>query len=243
MRLKSTVHRQGAGDDPVQGSDDARSLLPAGDPRVDPLVVAAFRNDAVVAHIRAIRAKVIAASGEQTGMNTRIALTAIVGVSPGDAPSVLSANLATVFAQMGTVTGLVDAGLADPAIASLLRVPEAPGLADSLRTPDATIAAQRTAIPGLFVLPAGSDAASQASHLERGALVDQVEHWSMPGVRQIIVALPAMGDRVLALGNVLAGFDNVVIVAEKHRTKIADIRRIVDVLDQRGIPVAGSVLV
>ncbi len=244
MRLKSTVNRYEGDRDTDHGSSGASPLLLAGDDlRVDPQVAAAFRINDEVAAVRAIRARLIAAAGDDGARTSaRTTLTAVVGLTTGDQAAVLAANLATVFAQLGTQTALVDAGLTDPAIASLFRTADAPGLADGLRTEGQPIAAQPTAIGGLVVVPAGSDPAGGESLLERSALVDQIANWNIPGIRQIIVALPHMAGRADALGNIVARFDSVVIVTEQGRTRIEDIRRIIDVLDQRGVPIVGTVI-
>src|SRR3546814_13503699 len=82
------------------------ALLPEGDQRVDPLVVAAFDPaNAYAAKVRTIRAKMRAAAKEGDPAALRLAVLAL---EAGDEAAIMAANLAGVLAQMDGQTMLID---------------------------------------------------------------------------------------------------------------------------------------
>ncbi len=243
MRLTSSTSPQGdTGFDRTGSTSDAVMVLSPGDDRVSELVVAAFDlNDRYTGDMRAIRAKALAATdSDPAGSSVR--LLAVVGLEEGDAAAVLAANLGVVFAQAGTATVVVDGGLGNPAMAALFRVPAGPGLAQSLDDPDFPVQAMPTAVPRLMVLPAGDASAAVENRLETRPIADLTGNWSLSGARQAIVSLPGMASRPTALANMVAGFDGVILVAQQGRTRMSAIRRVIDALDERGVPVLGSVI-
>jgi|GEM_PF-5856823 len=242
MRITSSTQQQGgAGGFEQTGSDGVVTLSP-GDDRVSELVVAAFDlNDRYTGEMRAIRAKVLAATdGDATGSSVR--MLAVVGLEDSDSVAVLAANLGVVFAQAGTSTVLVDGGLTNPAMAALFRTADGPGLAQSINDPDFPVEVQRTAVPRLAVLPAGDASAAVDNLLETRPIADLAGNWSLFGARQVVVSLPGMATRPTALANMVAGFDGVILVAQQGRTRMSAIRRLIDALDERGVPVLGSVI-
>ena len=256
MRLRSTANRNPAapnardllfdGATPFGDGDEAAgnssfAVLATGDERIDPLVSAAFSTtDPEVAKVRAVRTRILA-SFKHDADEDRPTLLAIVGIGSGDETSVLSANLATVFAQLGSNTLLVDGGLDRPTIHALFRLPNETGLTDHLETPQTSLAAQQTAIPKLWVMPAGQENARAGAYLHRRALAEVIDQWALPAT-QIVVCLPNIDTDATPLGSVLEGFDSVVLVARRGETKVAELRRAIDDLDAKAVPVAGSVI-
>lgn len=218
-------------------------LLQAGDDRISPLVAAAFgTGDPYVTNVRAIFAKVIAtatAGGDHRPQD--LSTLAVVGIGSGDETSVLSANLAVVFAQLGSETLLVDCGLSDPTIDSLFRVSNEMGVGTTLQSPGAHVAAQPTALPGLHVMPAGPVSAAAQSYIHKQPLLEVIERWGITA-GQVIVNLPNVDGGSASLGNILANFDAVLLVTRRGGTKIEEVRRVIDTLDAQKVPIVGSVI-
>ncbi len=215
------------------------ALLPAGDQRIDPLVVAAFDPaDPYAAKVRTIRARMRAAAKEGDGSALRLA---ILSVDAGDEAAILAANLAVVLAQMDGQTMLVDVDMGRPALDRLFRVANKTGLAEQLMGSATLLPAAQTAIEGLWLMTAGRASGSAASLVTRGPLADTVAGWGLTGMSMLFSLAERRGEQT-PFGSMLAGFDAVTLVARRGGTAIADMRRVIDDLDKHGVPIAGTVI-
>src|SRR6185436_16266 len=93
--------------------------------------------------------------------------------APDEGKSLTAANLALTLLEMGErEVLLVDANFRYPELAGLLAAPSSPGLSDVIGSANGVIAEAvvKTAIPGLFLLPAGGGGISAARQLKPDAL-------------------------------------------------------------------------
>jgi capsular exopolysaccharide synthesis family protein len=80
----------------------------------------------------------------------------VASTSPGEGKTLVSTNLAIALAQMGQRVILIDADMRRPTVHELLGERQEPGLSHVLvGETSASAAVRRTAIDGLWVLPAG----------------------------------------------------------------------------------------
>lgn len=166
---------------------------------------------------------------------------AIAGATPDDGASLCAANLALVFAQLGEQTLLVDANLRAPRQHALFGLAPRQGLSDLLAGRADLDAILR--VPGfadLALLPAGTLPPNPQELLAR------------PALRTLAAQLDSRHDVVLYdLPPFTAGADalavagragGVLLVACKHRTRIADVARMAAQMTEAGAEVVGSVL-
>lgn len=216
-------------------------LLPPGTDEVHPLVVAATSvDDPYVVKMRTIRAKIVASAKERATSQHR-QMVALVGIGASEEVSVMAANLAVIYAQLGINTAAIDFGLQAPSLHMLLRVPNQNGVSLGFGGDQFSVAAQQTAISNLWAVPAGPVSAAAASYMQRHSLTDVVDSWHL-SADQVIACLPAMDQSIASLGTMLEGFDGVVLVARRDVTPIADIRAAIDSLDMKSVPIVGSVI-
>jgi len=243
MRLRST-----AGSNPQlaeagrTAEDGARlPLLSRDDSRIDPLVTAAFdADDAYVAKVRKVRAKLIATARENGGLHGKLRL-AVLSVHGGGEAAILAANLGAVLAQMDGPTVLIDADVEQPSLDRLLRLPNQIGLAEQLSGMALRLPITQTAVERLWLMPAGQAAGGAASLVEKGSLADAAQRWNLPAAN-LLVLLSEQAGRATAFGNILECFDAVVLIARRGVTPMAEMRRIIDDLDRHRVPIAGSVM-
>ena len=222
MRLRSTT---GPASFRSDGDDTGPSHVAPGS--VDPLVVAAYAADTpYVVAARAIRSSILQSYGET---DRRSRACALIGVDCDEALAVLAANIGVVMAQAGSHTLIVDTNRAHPRIASLFQ------LADHADH-------QGTAIPGLLVQGTGSDGGS-GEPIERRSLLEKHDAVATSSGQMLAVAAIHSTNGATSIADAISGFDAAVIVVRKHRTKRSDVRGLIEVLDQHGIPITGTVLV
>lgn len=215
------------------------SLLPAGDQRIDPQVVAAFDPASpYAAKIRTIRAKMKAAAAGGDPSSLRLA---VLSVGAGDEAAVIAANLAVVLAQMDGQTMLVDVDMVNPSLDRLFRVANKTGLAEQLMGSAALLPASKTAIEGLWLMTAGRASGSASSMITRGPLADTANGWGLRETSMLFYLAEGKGEQT-PFGSILTGFDAVAIVVRRGETAIADMRRVIDDLDRQGVPIAGTVI-
>lgn len=215
------------------------ALLPEGDERIDPLVVAAFDPaSSYAAKVRTIRAKMraVAKSGDPSSLRL-----GILSIDAGDEAAIMAANLAVVLAQMDGPTMLIDVDMGTPRLDRLFRVANKAGLAEQLMGSAALLPAARTAIDRLWLMTAGRASGSATSLITRGPLAETANGWGLRDTSMLFYLAERKGDQT-PFGSILAGFDAAVIVARRGDTAIADMRRIIDDLDRQGVPIAGTVI-
>ncbi len=221
MRLRSTT-----GPAAFRSDGDATGSTYAAPGSVDPLVVAAYASDTpYVVAARAIRSSILQSYGET---DRRSRACALIGVDCDEALAVLAANLGVVMAQAGSQTLIVDTNRAHPRIASLFQ------LADHADH-------QVTAIAGLLVQGTGSEGGGEP--LERRSLLEQHDAVATSASQLIAAAALHSTNGATSIADAITGFDAAVIVVRKHRTKRSDVRGLIEVLDQHGIAITGTVLV
>ena len=215
------------------------SLLPAGDERIDPLVVAAFDPASpYAAKIRTVRAKMRAAAKAGDPSALRMA---VLSIDAGDEAAIMAANLAVVLAQMDGQTMLIDVDMGNPSLDRLFRVANRAGLAEQLMGSAALLPAAKTAIEGLWLMTAGRASGSATSMITRGPLAETANGWGLKDTLMLFHLAERKGEQT-PFASILAGFDAVVIVARRGETAIADMRRIIDDLDRASVPIAGTVI-
>lgn len=221
MRLRSTT-----GPAAFHPDGDATGSTHVAPGSVDPLVVAAYSADTpYVVAARAIRSSILQSYGET---DRRSRACALIGVDCDEALAVLAANLGVVMAQAGSQTLVVDTNRAHPRIAGLFQLAD---LTDH----------QVTAVPGLLVQGTGSDGGGESS--ERRSLLEQHDAIATSAGQLIAAAAIHSTNGATSIADAITGFDAAVLVVRKHRTKRSDVRGLIEVLDQHGIAITGTVLV
>jgi capsular exopolysaccharide synthesis family protein len=100
---------------------------------------------------RTIRTNVLFSSAEDGPRSIVVTST-----MPGEGKSVVSSNVAISLAFAGQTVLLIDADMRRPQVHSMFGIPQEPGLSNAIvGTAPASEAIQRTAVPNLWVLPAG----------------------------------------------------------------------------------------
>ncbi len=208
-----------------------------GQARLSPRLVAAYEPfSPQVEALRAIRSQLML----RWFARGRRAL-AIAGVDPDDGASLFAANLALVFSQLGEQTLLVDANLRAPRQHELFGLRPRQGLSDLLAgRADLDAILRVPSFADLSVLPAGTLPPNPQELLARPAfrtLSAQLE--SRHDV--VLVDLPPFtsGADALAVAGRAGG---VLLVACKHRTRIADMARMAGQMADAGAEVVGSVV-
>lgn len=157
-----------------------------------------------------------------------------------DAPAV-AANLAVASARYGDQTLLVDADLAAPSLHGLLGGGSAPGLTAVLAG-ETTIAGavQTTAIPSLYLLPAGSEHGTRVRLDRHGDLDETCRALRESADRVVFLASPISdGAGIVQLGLLL---DGVILVLAAGKTRRSRAARARDLLEAAGLPLLGVVL-
>ena len=211
--------------------------LQKGEARLAPGLVAAYEPfSPQVEALRAIRSQLVL----RWFARGRRAL-AIAGATPDDGASLFAANLALVFSQLGEQTLLVDANLRAPRQHELFGLRPRQGLSNLLAgRADLDAILRVPSFADLSVLPAGTLPPNPQELLARPAfrtLAAQLE--SRHDV--VLYDLPPFtaGADALAVAGRAGG---VLLVACKHRTRIADVARMAEQMREAGAEVVGSVV-
>jgi len=212
--------------------------LQKGQASLSPRLVAAYEPfSPQVEALRAIRSQLML----RWFARGRRAL-AIAGSTLEDGASLFAANLALVFSQLGERTLLVDANLRSPRQQEMFGLKPGQGLSDLLAgRADLDVIHPVPAFPDLSLLPAGTLPPNPQELLARA------------GFRNLNSILESRYDVVLYdLPPVCAGADalavagragGVLLVACKHRSRIAGIKSMAGQMAESGAEVVGSVVV
>lgn len=132
----------------------AMPRLQEGDNAIDPEVIAAFHpHHQLVERLRNLRGQIALRALEAT---PPLRSVAIMGTEHGVGRSFIAANLATVFAQLGARTLLVDADLMQPRQHKLFRLNNRAGLSSILAgRAKLEVVCPVPGVPGFAVLPSG----------------------------------------------------------------------------------------
>ncbi|BBC72973.1 capsular biosynthesis protein [Altererythrobacter sp. B11] len=109
---------------------------------------------------------------------------------PGEGKTFCAANLALAMAsEKDSEVVLVDADFAKPSILSTLGLPGGNGLMDALANPAIRVedCVIRTDVPGLFVLPAGHQTASDSEHLTAAHAAEVLERLTRGAPNRIVI--------------------------------------------------------
>ncbi len=210
--------------------------LPAGSAAVDHAVIAAIRpNDPRVEVLRTLRSQII------LRWFTHYKHLVVTSAAAGHGASRIAANLAVVFAQLGTRTLLMDADMRSPRQHQLFQLQDSPGLSDIL----AGRARTRTirSIPhltNLFVLPAGTEPPNPLELLGRPGMSELLDDMSDQFDVVIIDAPPALECADAQVLSARTG--GALIVARRHHTRVADIQEVTQQLAVAGAEAIGAVL-
>lgn len=122
------------------------------------------------------------------GIRTRILLSpigaaartlAVTSTTPGEGKTMLASGLAASMAMAGRRVLLVDGDMRRPQLHRLFDVAPAPGLSDILtRDVKAQDAVRESTVKGLFLVPAGTEAANPSELLESEALSSLIQGFS-----------------------------------------------------------------
>lgn len=167
---------------------------------------------------------------------------AIVSVNPGDGTSLLAANLAVVFAQLGMQTLLVDGNLRTPSQHTIFNLAAGEGLSNVLSgMTGLNLLSPIESVLDLSLLPAGSIVPNPEELISRegfGAINEALcERFDI-----ILYDTPAFSIAADAL-TIAAHAGGVLVVLRKNHTAITDLADFSKQLRQRGTEIVGSVLV
>jgi len=186
--------------------------------------------------LRAIRSQLMLrwfASGQKT--------LAIASVTPDDGASMFAANLAVVFSQLGEKTLLVDANLRTPTQHTIFNIQSKRGLSDILaERADLEAISKVESFIDLSVLPAGTLPPNPLELVSRTSFTNLNEHLAHSFDIVLYDVSPfSTGADALAVATNAGG---VLLVARKHKTRLAHINAASDQLARYGADVVGSVL-
>lgn len=210
--------------------------LPPGSDEIDSKVVAAFNPlDPVVEALRVLRSQLVL----RWFSDHRSIVVASARSNSGT--SVIAANLAVVFSQLGQKTLLIDADMRHPRQHEIFRLRNQVGLSSVLAGRAGIESIQEVkALENLSVLVAGSVPPNPLELLGRSALGELMARLELEYDVIIIDASPAMdsGD-ALALSALVGG---ALLVAKRHISKMSDIENFKQQINVAGAQIVGSVM-
>ena len=167
---------------------------------------------------------------------------AIAGINPGDGTSLLAANLAVVFSQLGEQTLLVDANLRAPRQHRIFNLDVEQGLTEVLagRAGMESLATIESFVD-LSLLPAGSAVPNPQELINRSGF--SIMNETLRDRFDIILYdTPAIASAADAL-TIAARAGGVLLVVRKDHTRVADLTDFNDQVRRIGAEVVGTVLV
>jgi chain length determinant protein tyrosine kinase EpsG len=167
---------------------------------------------------------------------------AIFGVDMDEGVSLLAANLAIVFSQLGESTLLVDANLRTPTQHDLFNLGQRSGLSDVLADRAGMETACRIeSFVSLSVLTAGTQAPNPQELLGRPQFSALTSTVALT-YDVVLFTAPALGTAVDALA-VAARAGGVLLVGNRNKTQLANIRIAGEKLRGCGAEIVGTVIV
>lgn len=142
----------------------------------------------VMEEFRIVKRQLIATARERgTAASRRVLISSPL---PGEGKTFCSTNLALSMAsERDTEVLLVDADFAKPSILSTLGLPKGPGLMDALANPDLKVEelVMGTDVPGLWVLPAGNQTASDSEYLSSSRTGEVLDRLTVGAPNRIVI--------------------------------------------------------
>ena len=213
-------------------------LARGGDSGVADDVIAAYQPQSeAVEPLRALRSQLIL----RWLNGTKRKVLAVTSAERGDGRSWLAANLATMFAQLGERTLLIDADMRHPRQHRLFNIDNSVGLS-ALLTGRAGREIARRIHPQLrlYVLPAGVLPPNPQELLARQVFEVVVDHFAAQ-FSVVIVDTPAISEtadaQILA-----ANAGSAILVARRNYTLQSKLLSAMETLTQTGVNVIGSVM-
>lgn len=210
--------------------------LPLGSDAIDHKVVAAFNPlDPIVEALRVLRSQLVL---RWFSDHKSIVVTSARSKT---GTSVVAANLAVVFSQLGQKTLLIDADMRNPTQHEIFRMKNQVGLSSILASRAGLESIQEVkALENLSVLVAGSVPPNPLELLGRATLNELVVKLESDYDVIIIDTSPSMesGD-ALALSALIGG---VLLVAKRHISKMSDIENFKQQISVAGAQIIGSVM-
>ncbi len=213
-------------------------LARGGDSGVADDVIAGYQPQSeAVEPLRALRSQLIL----RWLNGTKRKVLAVTSAERGDGRSWLAANLATMFAQLGERTLLIDADMRHPRQHRLFNIDNSGGLS-ALLTGRAGREIARRIHPQLrlYVLPAGVLPPNPQELLARQVFEVVVDHFAAQ-FSVVIVDTPAISEtadaQILA-----ANAGSAILVARRNHTLQSKLLNAMEMLTQTGVNVIGSVM-
>jgi protein-tyrosine kinase len=213
-------------------------LARGGDSGVADDVIAGYQPQSeAVEPLRALRSQLIL----RWLNGTKRKVLAVTSAERGEGRSWLAANLATMFAQLGERTLLIDADMRHPRQHRLFNIDNSVGLS-ALLTGRAGREIARRIHPQLrlYVLPAGVLPPNPQELLARQVFEVVVDHFAAQ-FSVVIVDTPAISEtadaQILA-----ANAGSAILMGRRNRTRQSKLLAAMDTLTQSGVNVIGSVL-
>lgn len=217
---------------------DFPQLLPGNEGVSTELVVAYEPFHRRAEELRALRTQLLL---RWSGAEGRQRVLAIVSPGPGEGRSYVAANLAVLFSQLGERTLLVDADLRAPRQHRIFNLPNRIGLSAVLSgRADRGAVVPLPNIGTLSLLPAGAPPPNPQELLSRHALGILLEELRTE-FDVILFDTPPAGHYADAQ-SVAFRAGNVMVLARKDHTRLADTAGVIRQLDDSGIRVVGTVL-
>ncbi|MDP9113572.1 MAG: polysaccharide biosynthesis tyrosine autokinase [Acidobacteriota bacterium] len=169
-------------------------------------------------------------------------ILAVVGSRAGDGTSILAANLAVSFAQLGERTLLIDANLRKPSQRFLFGLADGSGLSDVLRSRCALNEAitQMHPVDNLSILTSGPAPPNPQELLSQMGFSYLIETGTLAFDIAIIDTPPMMEFADAQVISRRAGA--CVCVCRRNRTSVADIAQVKSLLERSGVQAVGAVV-
>jgi len=181
-------HRAKVNDPPAVRFGAVRHPIDREKLRERGLIVPEAGATELLEEFRIIKRQVLAAAQAAGDAAARRVL--ICSPLPGDGKTFCATNLAIAMAgeRDGEVL-LVDADFAKPSILSTLGLPKGPGLMDALANDSANVEefVMATDIPGLFVLPAGTQTTADSEHLASARTAEVLDRLTRGAPTRMVV--------------------------------------------------------
>jgi len=219
------------------GDADSRGLSVASSKEVVELITLSRPQSQMSESYRALRTSLLLTS---LGAPPKTIL--ITSALPQEGKTTTSINTATVLAQKGTRVLLIDADLRRPSIHKTLGMGPRVGLSNVL-TGGSTLqqaTVRSTALPNLFILPAGTPPPNPAELLASAQMVDLVAQLRDQYDHIIVDTPPTLSVTDAVVLSTRA--DAVVLVIRSGQTTKPALRRSRDILAQVNARVAGVLL-